>query len=258
MKRFDLTETIVIAGVSTAIGVICTQSYLGALSPLAPMYRFARTMMILDGLPALAERYGPDHDSQFAEEWIVRDAFQDKREGIFVDVWASQYQTRSVTYTLETRLAWSGLAIEAQQEYGADYLEHRPKTRFIAAFVSDTDDSTQRLYIPTHSPVEASGHAPTSVKETRDVPTATLNRILQDAGITRIDLLNLDVEGFEMKALAGFDIDRYKPALLCIEAHRENRQAMLDYFHAHGYVVVGAYLRIDPLNLYFRPASGAN
>jgi hypothetical protein len=64
----------------------------------------------------------------------------------------------------------------------------------------------------------------------------------------------MDIELSEPKALAGFDIDRFKPALVCIEAHPDVRQRILNDFHAHDYVVVGKYLRMDVTNLYFEPA----
>lgn len=70
--------------------------------------------------------------------------------------------------------------------------------------------------------------------------------------------MTMDIELAEPKALEGFDIERFKPALVCIESHPEVRQQLLDYFHQHGYVVVGKYLRVDPHNLYFKPATEQN
>ena len=69
----------------------------------------------------------------------------------------------------------------------------------------------------------------------RAVPTTTLDAILERAGIDRIDFVSMDIELSEPKALAGFDIERYKPSLICIEAHPEVRQQILDYFVRHGY-----------------------
>ena len=63
----------------------------------------------------------------------------------------------------------------------------------------------------------------------------------------------MDIELWEPKALAGFDIDRFRPSLVCVEAHPEVRQQILDYFAAHGYAIVGKYLRADTQNLYFTP-----
>ena len=48
-------------------------------------------------------------------------------------------------------------------------------------------------------------------------------------------------------------MQRFQPALVCIEAHPEVRQQILDYFAQRNYVVIGKYLRADPQNLYFRP-----
>jgi hypothetical protein len=72
--------------------------------------------------------------------------------------------------------------------------------------------------------------------------------------VTAIDLLSMDIELHEPQALAGFSIEKYTPALVCIEAHYTVRQQILDYFAAHGYTVVGNYLRLDTQNLYFTPS----
>jgi hypothetical protein len=86
-----------------------------------------------------------------------------------------------------------------------------------------------------------------------EVPTITLNDLLRREGIERFDLLVMDIELAEPRALAGFDIDRYRPRLACIESHPQNRQTILNYFTDHGYVLVGKYLRMDAQNLYFGP-----
>jgi hypothetical protein len=69
-----------------------------------------------------------------------------------------------------------------------------------------------------------------------------------------VDFVSIDIELSEPKALAGFDVERYKPGLVCIEAHPPVRQAILDYFQRHHFVLAGKYLRVDPQNLYFMPA----
>ena len=89
------------------------------------------------------------------------------------------------------------------------------------------------------------------------VPTITLTDLLSQQRVSRIDLLSMDIELHEPKALSGFDIRRFRPRLVCIEAHSEVRQSILDYFALHGYVVVGKYLQADSANLYFRPLEAA-
>jgi hypothetical protein len=63
----------------------------------------------------------------------------------------------------------------------------------------------------------------------------------------------MDIELWEPKALAGFDVERFRPALVCIEANAEVRQQIIDYFTRHDYAVLGRYLRADIWNLYFAP-----
>ena len=88
-------------------------------------------------------------------------------------------------------------------------------------------------------------------------PTITLTDLLTGEGIAKIDFMSMDIELAEPKALAGFDIKRFRPDLVCIEAHEEVRQSILDYFARNDYVVVGKYLRADTQNLYFTRLSAS-
>ena len=208
--------------------------------------------------------YGPARSSRDFEEWIIRDFFKDRRGGVFLDVGANHFQNDSNTYFLETALGWSGVAVDALEEFAADYKTHRPRTKFVAMFASDVADTTVQFFVPKDNPLVASANRDFTIREgaegtPRTVPTTTLNAVLDQAGIARINLLSMDIELAEPKALAGFDIARFAPELVCIEAHPDVRQEILDYFHRHGYVVVGRYLRADPKNLYFmRSAPGAH
>ena len=89
--------------------------------------------------------------------------------------------------------------------------------------------------------------------EVRDVPTITLNDLLDTEHVQKIDLMTLDIELHEPAALAGFDIERFKPALVCVEGLLPVRQQILNYFADHRYVIVGRYVWADLENLYFAP-----
>jgi FkbM family methyltransferase len=204
--------------------------------------------------------YGPHRESRYGEEWIIRDFFHDRRNGTFVDVGANDYRKENNTYYLETVLGWNGIAIDAQQEFAAGYEQHRPRTKFFALFVSDVSDATAQLYVPKANTLTASSNREFAEGEdgataARKVRTTTLDDLLTREHVDRVDFVSMDIELAEPKALAGFDIERFRPALVCVEAHRASRQAILDYFQQHRYVVVGRYLRADTANLYFMPAS---
>jgi FkbM family methyltransferase len=150
------------------------------------------------------------------------------------------------------------VAIDAQQEFEADYRKYRPRTRFFTAFVSDRSGALETFFVPEGNRLVASSSKEfadrydSSGKE-RKVATITLNDLLEGVGATTIDFLTMDIELAEPQALAGFDIARYRPRLVCVEAHPDIRQQLLDYFAERGYRVVGRYLRADPYNLWFAP-----
>ena len=204
--------------------------------------------------------YGPKHETEREEEWMIRDFFKDRRNGYFVDVGANHYRFTSKTYYLETTLGWSGLAIEPQRQYALDYVKYRPRTKFLPYFVSDGSGGMAQFYVIKSSPTVASSDHDFITHfgqpdEIQTVPTVTLSDLLDRESVKVVDFLSMDVELSEPQALQGFDIERFKPALVCIEALLPVRQRILDYFAAHHYVVVGKYVWVDRENLYFMPSA---
>jgi FkbM family methyltransferase len=203
---------------------------------------------------AFRAMYGRSVDSQYDEELFIRDFFNGRRAGFFVDVGANDYRKYNNTYYLEERLGWSGIAVDALGEFAADYERYRPRTRFFSFFVSDVSDTRARFWASRNPLLSSSEHDAAGRDATaREVATITLDDLLTREGVTKVDFLTMDIELAEPKALAGFDLQRFRPDLVCIEAHLHVRQPILDYFTRRGYVVAGRYLRADERNLYFTP-----
>ena len=244
-RRFDLIELVMIAAIVGVVAYIVPRP-----APAPPPADEERA--------ALEKAYGSARNSENEEEWIIRDFFQDRRGGVFVDVGAAHYKSASNTYYLEHELGWSGIAIEPLRHFAADWAQYRPRTQFRSFFVSDVSDDQVKLYTYGEK-FAASSSDRTWVEKFGDNPrevqtvTITLDDLLARENIQTFDFLSMDIELAEPKALAGFDIERFRPSLVCIEAHPEVRQQILDYFARHNYVVVGKYLRADEKNLYFSP-----
>jgi hypothetical protein len=75
--------------------------------------------------------------------------------------------------------------------------------------------------------------------------------LLDRWGVTRIDLLNIDAEGFDAKIIQSIDFKRLKPAVIHYEhmhlerEQRLNCEALLrrqGYYIAHGFADTIAYL----------------
>lgn len=50
------------------------------------------------------------------------------------------------------------------------------------------------------------------------VQVRTADRLLEEAGFHRLDLLTIDVEGYENEVLAGFSIERWRPTYIIVES----------------------------------------
>jgi len=199
--------------------------------------------------------------SQNDEELIIRDFFQDRRGGFFVDVGASHPEKHSTTYYLEKHLGWTGIAIDALPEYAPMYAEQRPGTKFFNFIVTDHAGTQDEFYRVPRAPGVSStikdrkfqGHVLEA--ETILVPTTTLDALLDGEGVENIDFVSMDIERGAPKALAEFDIERFAPELICIEAGSDQvyRNALKQYFDAHGYRRLERYRKRQRGNWYYVP-----
>jgi FkbM family methyltransferase len=196
--------------------------------------------------------------SQHDEELLIRDFFQDKRDGVFVDLGCAWPIRGSTTYYLEKHLGWSGIAIDALAEYASQWAEVRPNAKFRHYAVTDHSGDTLTFYrhgwpaVSSLSKEQAAAFGGEKNLTAIKVPTITLTDLLDAEGIEKIDHLTIDIEGAEPGALAGFDIERFKPELVCIEGGRVNGDLYLEYFGKHGYERIERYAPHDEINWYFR------
>jgi FkbM family methyltransferase len=202
--------------------------------------------------------------SQFNEELLIRNFFNDRRGGIFLDVGSNDYKNINTTFYLEEKLGWRGIAVDALAEFAEGYLQHRPNTKFCNFIVTDHSGTIEPFYRLVNDPGRSSinkeamlagakKHKINKRFETVYVPTITLDELLQNNNISEIDFLSMDIEGGEVLALAGFNIEKFKPKLVCIEKGGSHSKAILDYFVKHNYERIEKYRLYDHLNWYFQP-----
>lgn len=259
--------------VKAAAPEVIEENYLVSISPrtkveLAPDDG-AFLLMILfrpenDGLGDIIKK-GEKVYSENNEELVIREFFQDKKDGFFLDVGAGHYMRGSNTFYLEQRLGWRGIAVDALNQYAADYGTFRPNTRFENYLVTDKSGGKEKFYHATGygeassmsrdvARKEAARHRGDGTIEELEVRTTTLTDLLGRLGIEHLDFLSMDIAEQEPQALMGFDIDRIKPELICIRAHLAVRKQVVEYFKAHGYERIYDYQPYDTLNWYFTPA----
>lgn len=159
-----------------------------------------------------------------------------KRRGFFVEAGGNDGLSQSNTLYFERYLGWRGLLVEAIPALAEKCRRNRPRCIVEnCALVSagHAAPTVDMQYCNLMSLVKGSRpdmreeerhlehgrqflRADESV-QTVTVPAKTLSRVLDEHGITRVDLLSLDVEGYEPEVLAGLDLARHRPAHLLVE-----------------------------------------
>jgi FkbM family methyltransferase len=186
--------------------------------------------------------------------------------GFFVEAGANDGYLQSNTYYLERFRRWMGILIEPIPDLYELCLVERPNAQvFNFALVPDgyPDDSVRMLYGGLMSLVPgAQGSRDADRAHVAggtmlgwdrnyevEVPARTLTSILEEARAPQIDLLSLDVEGYETEVLAGLDLERWTPRHLLIEAVDQKRRRVLDEVLGGRYEVVK---QLSPFDVLFR------
>jgi FkbM family methyltransferase len=164
--------------------------------------------------------------AQNREDVVLGRALRGVAEGRYVDVGANDPTHFSVTRAFYDR-GWSGIAIEPVPSFAAAFRAARPRDQVVEAVVADKSGGEVVL----HS-VPGTGLS-TLVDDVRDrhvgdgrevvdisVARHTLDDVLQDAGWSGQDIhfVTIDTEGSERSVLLGFDLARWRPWILVVEA----------------------------------------
>ena len=168
-------------------------------------------------------------------------AYLPKGAGFFIEAGANNGVWQSNTLALETEKEWHGLLIEPNYKKFTDCKKNRtnPKNIFYhgALVSSDYEPLTIKGYFEGESYGEAlmgqvvDDYAAFNPENSRwqhreavEVPALKLSEILDKNKVKTIDFLSLDVEGYELEALNGLDLNRHRPTVICVECWGKDPQ----------------------------------
>ena len=169
--------------------------------------------------------------------------------GVFVEAGANDGISQSNTLYFERYRSWRGLLIEPIPALARQCRSLRPRSVTVNAAIGSFAQRGTQLdmsYCNLMSVVDGAMKSPEEerlhVKVGAEVQSVTpyrlrvrcvpLSDLLDLYGIGRIDLLSLDVEGYEANALRGIDFTRHRPRYLLIEArYREDVEEIIRPFY---------------------------
>lgn len=188
---------------------------------------------------------------QFRQSFAVNDLdkkiepFVGRKRGTFIEAGANNGLSQSNSLYFERYFGWTGLLVEPVPCLAAECRRNRQTCIVENVALVDRHypkDTIEITYCGLMSSTQ--GAFATSEERTRHiergrkflgdavqvydavVPASTLSSLLDKHGIIDVDLLTLDVEGYELQAIGGLDLARHRPKFLLIEVRHCQREAI--------------------------------
>jgi FkbM family methyltransferase len=170
--------------------------------------------------------------------------FAQKTGGFYIEMGAHDGLFQSNTARLEFSRGWSGVLIEPSKNVYDACVVNRPRSKCFNCACVSTD------YKEPYILGNFTGEAMASVNGLRQhatnlvsVKATTLTSILDSVvpPIKEIDLLSLDVEGYERAVLDGLDFSRYRPKYMLIEVYAAEYDATVYFLAQKGYALHSSF-----------------
>lgn len=184
--------------------------------------------------------------SQHADDFIAWQLLGKKRKGLVLEVGAFDGIHLSNSYGLEL-LGWDSICVEPNPNIFKFLQDQRPKSQvFNCAAVGDQEIEEIDFYSEEIGVLSGIDYDEQDIKkryanrglaykepEHFKVAAKTLNQLLNSAKLrtNRLDVVSIDVEGFELEVLKGLDLSKWKVGLFIIEANDlDHKNLILNHF----------------------------
>jgi FkbM family methyltransferase len=162
--------------------------------------------------------------AQNLEDYTLNLLFPDLASGTYVDVGGGHPIADNVTFYFYLK-GWRGLIVEPQEDLAKLYASIRPRDHTVSTLAGRTDgeidfhivDGLHGLSSANRINAESAAQYGAKFKTVKR-PVRRLSRLIDDAKLTAVDVLKIDVEGAEADVLAGLDLTRHEPRVVLVEA----------------------------------------
>jgi len=177
---------------------------------------------------------------------ILTNYFAKDYIGIGIDVGSGDGITNNYTHYLEQK-NWEVICVEANHTLFGECARNRNKVYNYAVsdYCKDFDlftiyrlNDKNEMYISSLAPNAAalakhSGNISSNIKAY--VHTKTLNDIIQEAQLQKVDIISISTEGTELNVLQGLDFNIWKPKLFVISQKYNDNCEIEKLLQSHGY-----------------------
>ena len=189
--------------------------------------------------------------SQLGQDLEVLKFYNNKENGFFVEIGASDGIIISNTYLLETQYKWKGICCEPIPSSFEKLLKNRPNSICYDKAVYTDSGLTLNFDIANDFDLLSgiSDHIDTHKsfvdknKTVIQVQTISLLDVLSHANAPSfIEYMSLDTEGSEFEILRNFDFEKYTFGLIDVEHnyHESRRTEIKNLLLSKGYIYKGA------------------
>lgn len=195
--------------------------------------------------------YSQHGQDKFLEEYI----FKGFKNGVFVDVGANDGVSINNTLYFEKNNNWKGINIEPMKTEYDILVKQRPKCVNLKCAISDFNGVDKFLKVSGY-PSMISGlineyddrHLHRleyeikkygGSKDVITVETRTLESILDEYKLKKINFLSIDVEGAEFKVIKSINFDKVFIDVICFENnYKDTSKVIIDYLKGLGYYML--------------------
>lgn len=165
-----------------------------------------------------------------------------KEKGFYIDIGANDPDEISNTKLFYDR-GWNGINIEPDIDKFSKLVNKRSRDININTGIGEGEATYYEIEGTTGNSFIKDFLKDSEIKNERKIKLTPLSDIFRDNGLTKVDFISIDVEGFEMEVLKSNDWSKYNARIICLEGKGYRK-----YLKQFGYALVW----FDGLNSYYK------
>lgn len=168
--------------------------------------------------------------------YMIEKYLKHKKNGVFIEAGGFDGVFQSNTYVLEKYYNWSGIIVEPAFNQYVQCKKNRNVNIYNVALVPfDYNKDTICGDFEDGSPFSSINGVRSSSKQLIEVKAVTLQSILNQLNITKVDFFSLDVEGYELSVLKGIDFEKIKFEFILIEFNPTKIDELMAFMSERNY-----------------------